>query len=294
MLTHMFNRITLAAALATSIGIGARAAERATFVLADGSRQSGEVVFHGTGNRNIIDNYLNLGEGGKERTFPVDQVVLIDFGGGEPVAADFQPVSAAGDQILVMRNGQAQRGKLVNLVNGDTVQWQADNGQTQPFAIRDVARIYLNPQAARRIYAQLANAAPAATATSGTIDRTDNQPVPRGAVRVNANTPWTPSGLRVLKGQRVAFSTTGEVQFNTDASHHVGPDGEGSMKSPNYPVPAMPVGGLIAKVGDSAPFPIGSNREPIIMPASGELMLGINDDQFGDNSGSFIVTLTRR
>jgi hypothetical protein len=64
------------------------------------------------------------------------------------------------------------------------------------------------------------------------------------------------------------------------------------MRSPNYPVPAMPVGGLIGKVGDSAPFPIGSNREPIVMPASGQLMLGINDEYVADNTGGFVVTLS--
>lgn len=289
----MFKRIVLTTTLAASLVSAGLAAERATFVLADGSRQSGEVVFHGSGNRNIIDNYLNLGEGGKEKTFPVDQVVLIDFSGGEPVAADFQPISASQDHVLVMRNGSAQRGKLVNLVNGDTVQWQNESGQPQQFAIRDVARIYLNPSAARRMYPQLANAAPNATATTGSLDRDDQGAVPRNAVRVPANADWTPTGVRVMKGQRLAFSTTGQIQFSTDPSHRAGPDGSSAMKSPNYPVPAMPVGGLIGKVGDAAPFPIGSNSEAIVMPASGVLMLGVNDDHVNDNSGSFVVTLSR-
>lgn len=287
----MCTRILLTMALAASVAHVAAAAERATFVLADGSRQSGEVVFHGSGNRNIIDNYLNLGSGGKEQTFPVDQVVLIDFGGGEPSAADFQPVAATQDQILVMRSGSVQRGKLVNLVNGDTVQWQNESGQPQQFAIRDVSRIYLNPAAARRLFPQLANAAPAATATTGSLD--DQGAVPRGAVRVSGNSAWTPTGVRVMKGQRIAFATTGQVQISTDAAHRAGPDGTDVMRSPNYPVPAMPAGGLIGKVGDAPPFPIGSNSQPIVMPASGQLMLGINDDQVADNSGSFTVTLSR-
>ena len=47
------------------------AAERATFILTDGSRQSGLVAFHGTGNRNIIDNFLNLAEAqGPDKTIP--------------------------------------------------------------------------------------------------------------------------------------------------------------------------------------------------------------------------------
>jgi hypothetical protein len=56
----------------------------------------------------------------------------------------------------------------------------------------------------------------------------------------------------------------------------------------------MPVGGLIGKVGNSAPFPIGSNTQPIVMPADGVLMLGVNDNQLGDNSGAFSVMIAKR
>ena len=54
--------------------------------------------------------------------------------------------------LIVLRNGYAQPGKLINLVNGTTVQWQNASGQTQEYAIHDVSRIYLNPTAARRVY----------------------------------------------------------------------------------------------------------------------------------------------
>ena len=55
-------------------------------------------------------------------------------------------------------------------------------------------------------------------------------------------------------------------------------------------------GALIGKVGNSAPFLIGSNTQPILMPANGRLMLGINDDGFGDNTGfvlGHIITTTQ-
>jgi len=51
---------------------------------------------------------------------------------------------------------------------------------------------------------------------------------------------------------------------------------------------------LIGKVGAMAPFPIGSNTQPIVMPADGRLMLGVNDNELGDNSGFFSVTVTKR
>ena len=60
----------------------------------------------------------------------------------------------------------------------------------------------------------------------------------------------------------------------------------------------MGVGGLVGRVGNSAPFPIGSNSSGITMPADGRLMLGVNDDNLNDNSGAFFVrinhTTTRR
>jgi len=36
----------------------------------------------------------------------------------------------------------------------------------------------------------------------------------------------------------------------------------------------------------------GNNTEPVTMPAAGQLYLGINDDEVGDNRGEFIVSLS--
>ena len=66
------------------------------------------------------------------------------------------------------------------------------------------------------------------------------------------------------------------------------------MKNPAFPVPVAGVGSLIAKVGNSAAFPIGSNAPSVTMPADGRLMLGINDTEFGDNSGAYSVTVKKQ
>jgi hypothetical protein len=289
----MIRKTILAATvIAASLAAGVLAAERATFILTDGSRQSGEVVFHGSGNRNIIDNFLNLGQGGApEKTFPMDQVAVIDFAGDQPSANEFQqmPADNAGTHLIVLRSGAVQRGKLLNMVNGDTVQWQNENGQQQSFAIHDVSRVYLSPSAARRIYPQFASIQPTgATGTSGVVD----QPVPAGAIRVPANTQWVPTNFVVRKGQRLAFSTSGQVQWSGDASATAGPDGNPALRNESLPVPSMNVGGLIGRVGAGQPFPIGANSQPIVMPDAGPLMLGVNDNQVSDNAGSFVVTIT--
>jgi hypothetical protein len=281
----------LAAVLAVGMTVPAFAAERATFVLTDGSRQTGEIAFHGSGNRNIIDNFLNLAQpGSQDKTFPMDQVAIIEFEGGQPDPSEFQQLPASGGNLLVLRGGGMQRGKLVNMTNGDTVQWQNEAGQTQQFAIRDVSRIYLNPDAAKRIYPQVASAASAQTQAQGTSGSVDTA-VPAGGVRIAANQQWVPTGIMVRKGQRIAFGATGQVHFSPEAAHTSGPDGNPSVQVPGLPVGAMSVGGLIARVGNSQPFPIGSNRSPIAMPERGMLMLGVNDTNVADNSGEFIVTL---
>jgi len=291
----MIRKLALSATLAVAMITAAVAAEHATFVLADGSRHSGDVVFHGGGNRNIIDNQANLGENGQEHSYSMDQLALIDFAGDQPSVAEFQQLPAENGNLLVLRNGLAQQGKLMNLVNGTTVQWQNASGQTQDYAIHDVSRIYLNASAARRIYPQFASVAPApaAAATSGIGSgvATDSQPVASGSVRVPANQQWIPTGVSVKKGQRLAFAASGQVQFSPDPAHVATPDGNPNIQTAGLPVASMPVGGLVGRVGNGAPFPIGSNRQPIAMPDDGQLMLAVNDTNVNDNAGSFVVQI---
>jgi len=263
--------------------------ERATFILTNGERATGAVVHHGGSDLNLIDNNLNLGlENGQEKSYAEDQVAVIDFAGGQPSATELQKIPASG-QVLVLRNGETQAGSFVNLVHGDTLLWRNQSGQQQQYAIRDVARVYLNPQAARIAYN--APNTPAAVGTSGSEAAPPAQP---GEVRVQANQAWTDSGIQVKKGDRVSFTASGQIAFGTSAGQTSGPDGNGSMHRPDYPVPVMPVGGLIGRVGNSAAFPIGSNTQAIVMPADGRLMLGVNDNELGDNSGYFSVTVRKQ
>ncbi len=289
----MVRRLISTAALVACVTAPVWAAEQATVVLKDGSRASGAVVFHGSNNRNIIDNFINLGQqGGREKTIPMDQVALIEFGGGEPTAAEFRQLPGDQGHLIVLRNGTMQRGKLIDLVNGDTVQWQNEAGQSQQYAIRDVSRVYVSSQGARQVFPHLASTVSSQVTPEGNNPDGEGQAVPRGAIRVTADEQWVRTGVRVMKGRRVAFSATGQVQFSGDRAHTAGPDGNPSVPNSNLPVSAMSVGGLIGKVGNSEPFPIGSNRQPIVMPESGELLLGVNDTDVNDNRGFFSVNVT--
>ena len=285
----MIRRLILTAVLVACIVPYARAAdERANFILTNGERKSGSVVFHGDQHENLINGYLNLGvDNGRDMTFPVAQVAVIDFVGGRPSQTELAKIPESGHAI-VLRDGNLQAGHFVNMTGGDTVIWENQSGQRQQYAIRDVSRIYLNPQSARTAL----NYTGPAAATVGTAGQSMTVLEP-GAVRVDANQAWSDAGITVKKGDRVAFRTTGQIQFGQGNGQTAGADGNGNVRQANYPVPVMPVGGLIGKVGNSAPFSIGSNTQPIAMPADGRLMLGVNDNELGDNSGFFSVVVTK-
>lgn len=107
-------------------------------------------------------------------------------------------------------------------------------------------------------------------------------------VKVPANQPWTSTGIRVQTGQQVAFSVQGEVQLSSSSEDRATAAGGGRSGSARAPLPGVLAGALIGRVGSGAPFGIG-NQTLVPMPATGELFLGVNDDDVGDNSGGFVV-----
>src|SRR5216684_2033332 len=110
----MFRRLISSVALVACGGIYAFAAERATFILTDGERKSGIVVFHGDQHENLINGYLNLGvDNGKDLTFPLVQVAVIDFVGGQPPVTELAQLGAG--HMLVTRDGATQQGRLINM-----------------------------------------------------------------------------------------------------------------------------------------------------------------------------------
>jgi hypothetical protein len=286
----MVRRLLCGAVIAGCAGIATLLAiERATFFLVDGERKSGRVVYHGGDRENLIAGDLNLGlDDGKEISIHEDQVSIIQFAGGDrPPRAELEALPTDNMHVLVRRDGATERGHFVNIIEGDNVKWRADNGDQRLIPIRDIARIYLKPDAARSTFDITGRSNNGAVATSGTV-------LEPGAVRVDANQQWSITGMNVRAGDLLAFRASGRIGFGQGPTQTAGPDGNDSLKSASYPVGAMPVGGLIGRVGNSAPFPIGSNTQPIRMPADGTLMLGVNDNEVGDNSGFFSVVITRQ
>ena len=182
---------------------------------------------------------------------------------------------------LVMRNGTRISGRLIGLRDG-VFEFEEDRGLRRSRVIRveqvDVRTIEIDQDG------------------PGPFDRSDNEPVGRARglrereVNVQARTQWTDTGVNIRNGQTLYFEASGRVRWGSNRQD--GPEGENdSPRNPSRPIPARPAASLIGRVGDDAPFFIGSDTEGIRVRGSGTLFLGINDETLDDNSGSFRVTV---
>jgi hypothetical protein len=194
--------------------------------------------------------------------------------------------AALAADTLVMRNGNRVSGRLIGLRDG-VFEFEEDRGLRRGRVIRveqaDVRTVELDQDG------------------PGAFDRgdrgnRDNEPAarPRGLrereVNVSARTQWTDTGVNLRNGQTMYFEASGRVRWGS--SRQDGPEGENdSPRNPSRPIPGRPAAALIGRVGDDAPFFIGSDTEGIRVRGSGTLFLGINDETLDDNSGSFRVTV---
>ena len=266
------------------------AAERATLILTNGERRSGEVVARGDNAATFTEGQLRVTEAGREQAIPIDQVAVIDFTGGTASELELSRVAPQpGGQTAVMRSGHAQAGKFVNIIRGDTLLWENDKGQQEQYPLRDVSRIYLNPQSARAVFANERERGPVPTAAAGTSGQLAGT-----TINVVANRPWTDTGITVNQGDRVMFQASGQINYGQTPGQTATPDG-GADRRPNYPDPTVPVGALIGKIGNNGkPFGIGTQSQALVMPGSGRLFLGVNDNELADNAGSFSVVVARQ
>src|SRR5437667_1949348 len=147
----MVRRLTLMAALVASAGAYVLAqAVPATIILSDGSRKTGTMGFYGEKHENLIGGYLGLDTPNGRERFKVEQVAVVDFtGSSQPPSNELSQLPSDNNtNVIVLKDGYLQKGKLAGLVSGN-VQWQNEAGAAQQYAISDVQRIYLNPGSAR-------------------------------------------------------------------------------------------------------------------------------------------------
>jgi small nuclear ribonucleoprotein (snRNP)-like protein len=214
----------------------------------------------------------------------LDDVAVIDFeGGGGRVAEErgFESRDARAPHLLVMRDGRRLSGEFIGPAR------QARGGERSYLFRSTSGRIAsFEPSTASRLY--LGRAEPAMTSQEG-----DAVFGARSSIIVSAHEGWTPTGLTVRRGDLIAFQARGDVQLSADNNDRARPSGSYSNRlAPAAPLRTAAAGALIGRVGGTV-FLIGDRQAGIRMPASGELFLGINDDHFQDNQGSFEVIVQR-
>ena len=110
---------------------------------------------------------------------------------------------------------------------------------------------------------------------------------------------WTDTGITVQAGQQLTITAAGEIYVGaTSASESPAgipgctPAASYPAQSAQFPAPSLTCWSLIARIGDGAPFEVGSSAQ--LTATSGDLYLGVNGDSFAGNSGSWSATITAR
>lgn len=183
---------------------------------------------------------------------------------------------------LVLRNGRRIEGQLVR-VRDDRIEFEDRNGRRSEYDRDQLERIEFGWRGDDE------RPGDEGPADQGRGETVYERPERQRRLDVSASQPWTDTGIRVREGDRIWIEAKGRVRWGGDRND--GPEGErGSPFNSTRPIPDRPGAALIGRV-DREVFFIGGDRRPLVMPRSGRLQLGINDDVLRDNSGAFQVTI---
>lgn len=109
------------------------------------------------------------------------------------------------------------------------------------------------------------------------------------SIAVAADRNWTDTGINVTAGQTVTITADGRIRIARDTLDFITAAGA-SSRIPDAIMPSAPLGGLVARVGNSAPVFVGQSRT-FRAPRAGRLFLGVNDSYWEDNTGQFNATV---
>ena len=272
--------LVLAALALPSVSFAQASGPQATVLLRNGDRVSG--VLEDVENNTVFVR-VSLND---QRKLNVGEVALIDFVGGASGLPETELSAARGpSHLALLRGGNSWQGHLVDIRGGEaggsgaqSMIFRTTDGREQSIALDAVSRIYLGNFP---------------TATVSNNAPTSSAPLPAGSVRVPGNATWVATPYTVRRGDRVSFNASGQIQLSDNNGDVAQAAGSLSQRyAQRAPLPGNFAGALIARIGNSAPFPIGNNTLPITMPADGQLYLGINDDEVSDNRGEYVVQIT--
>jgi hypothetical protein len=115
-------------------------------------------------------------------------------------------------------------------------------------------------------------------------------------VTVSGDKPWIDTGMDVATGDKLHITATGTVSFSDKPN--VGPQGaardwKDTLRA--FSVPSAGRGALVGQVGNdraATPFQVGADGT-IVVPFTGRLYLGVNQDPTGKPTGSFAAHIER-
>jgi len=106
------------------------------------------------------------------------------------------------------------------------------------------------------------------------------------------------TGVDIATGDVVIITASGTAYWVTASWSAVGPNGENIPADAGFLQPGVNKWSLVGRV-ESTPVPNPVDEDgfvgdalTFVSPVTGDLLLAFNDDGFGDNSGSFNVTIS--
>ena len=151
--------------------------------------------------------------------------------------------------------------------------------------------------------------------------RQEGKPVPPGErpegfelIKKTTHTgtaPWTDTGIEVKAGEEFYFEAEGTVSLQKDNPVAVcGPEGL-NLRTMQQPVTDQNLGCLIGRVLERTEVTVDKDRgektvrafgptffigkqAQVVMPASGRLLVGVNENVTKDNDGEFAVSIYKK
>jgi PA-IL-like protein len=271
------SRLPILLAMTAAVVLAASTAEAqpsVTIVLKNGQRYTGPSPAYRLDRGEVVIRTSPA----DEPRIPASQIAYIDFGG----TAEPRDLNISGSQeAVVLRDGAIHRGQIIefghppnsNDPNEMLIVYRTDGGERRVRA-EQVARIYF-----------------AGSSSGGSGGGSVTPPPPAQGLSVSGQQPWTATGHNVRQGELITIKASGEIVIGGAGNLRASPAGA-TETYPNNPIPGIPTGALIGRIGNSKPFIVGSQRQ-FAAPAAGQLFLGINDSHFPDNQGSFQVEIQR-
>jgi hypothetical protein len=114
---------------------------------------------------------------------------------------------------------------------------------------------------------------------------------------------WTPTGVRLVEGQTFTVRASGDLNWFTPNRRrhwrgcpvtnkcHTTPEGQ-SCPYAGFLAQGLACWSLIGRIDDGPAFKVGSSLENFPAPSSGELSLGVNDNNYWDNTGTWTAEVT--